>query len=321
MARAPTTLATFITFTELADTPPAPPPEMALRLRDSTGAYSADATFFAAADDCEETCPITMEPLGTPALEGQLFDGAPEINAVRLACGHGCNGMALVYHWMRNHMRCPLCRKGGDFQLAASNFTGGWAAEWERSTREIAKREQLDALRHEEELLRRLLHESLLPDDTDFDMHVVIDVLSLGGPFDAAEPLVMHDIHTVVYFYTADDDDPPRVLHSETVAMFFRDESLASSQSTTRNLCRALSTFHPSHIRLTSFGVQLGGSIRVLASSPLVPMDRLRGGAHVTTEDLDSGGVYRVQGTPGAVPGIGSVCLELPPRVRLIQLT
>ena len=316
-----------MTAETLSDIPPAPPSTQ-LRLLDTTGTYAAEATFFTAPVHCEDTCPITMEPLG--ASDGDvLFEDAPNLNAARLACGHCFNGKALVCHWMRNHMRCPLCREGGDFRLAALNFTGAWAVEWERKSRELAKREQLEVLRREEDIVRRLMHESLLPRDSlsiEFETHVVIDVFSLGDmPLsvggDDTEPFVVHEMQTVVYFYTTEDGAPPHVLHNETVAMGFRDEYLASSPSTTRNLCRALSCFLPSHVRLTSYGVQLGGGIHILANSPLIPMQVLRHGADTSAMDPESGGVYRIQGTPGEIPGIGSICLDLPPRVRLIHLT
>jgi hypothetical protein len=336
MTRPAPTLAEFIVPPELlmpaepetgtlADTPPAPP----VRLFDTTSTYATPVTFFAAAPDCEETCPITMEPLGAPAVDGAerdvLFEDAPELNAARLPCGHRFNGLALVHQWMRNQMRCPLCREGADARLSAANFTGAWAVELARRTREAAKREQLETMRHEEDVLRRLMHESLgLAAEFSISpaMHVVIDVVSLGGaPRDEAEPLVVHEMQTVVYFYAAAEDGaPPQVLHSETVAMGFREDYIASSPATTRNLSRAITCFRPSHVRLTSFGVELGGGIRVLANSPLIAMDALAHASVAAVPDPDSGGVFRVHGTPGDVPGIGSICLELPPRVRLIQL-
>jgi hypothetical protein len=345
MTRPPATLAEFIVPSELqmtaepepealADTPPAPPPTPPVRLFDTTSTYSTLVTFFAAERDCEDTCPITMEPLGAPAIEGAehdvLFEDAPELNAACLPCGHRFNGVALVHQWMRNHMRCPLCREGADFRLSAANFTGAWAAELARRTREAAKREQLAAMRQEEELLRRLMHESLgvgLASEFSVSpaMHVVIDVFSLGDaprpPGDDAEPLVVHEMQTVVYFYTAAEDGaPPQALHSETVAMGFREEHLASSPVTTRHLNRALACFRPSHLRFTAFGIELGGGVRILANSPLLAIDALAHGSPAAVCDPDSGGVFRVHGTPGEVPGIGSLCLELPPRVRLIQL-
>jgi hypothetical protein len=68
-----------------------------------------------------ETCSITLEPLGTnpdtllgvPIGPKMVPHGSrPTLTAARLPCGHCFNGMALIVHMAKNSMQCPLCRQG-----------------------------------------------------------------------------------------------------------------------------------------------------------------------------------------------------------------
>jgi len=66
-------------------------------------------------DDGEE-CPISQESISTYDLEflaGCTFrPDHPDYRKMTLECGHGFSAMALTYHFFKNGMQCPMCRKG-----------------------------------------------------------------------------------------------------------------------------------------------------------------------------------------------------------------
>lgn len=41
-----------------------------------------------------------------------ILEHQPHLTKATLACGHGFNGMALLYHFAKNSMTCPCCRAG-----------------------------------------------------------------------------------------------------------------------------------------------------------------------------------------------------------------
>lgn len=66
----------------------------------------------------DEECSITLEPIGEYSLPF-LPDGVrsviptqPALAKASLPCGHGFSALALLYHFAKNSMTCPICRAG-----------------------------------------------------------------------------------------------------------------------------------------------------------------------------------------------------------------
>jgi hypothetical protein len=81
--------------------------------------------FLVECTNADEVCSITMEPMAqTPAMPGVSKDTVPlakypHLTTAELECGHRFNAMALIVHFARNSMQCPLCRAGApDAKLA-----------------------------------------------------------------------------------------------------------------------------------------------------------------------------------------------------------
>jgi len=70
------------------------------------------------AKDPEETCSITLEPIEEPTeihgfkIEVSPRELFPQHKCIQLSCGHRFNGMAVIIHFARNCMMCPMCRAG-----------------------------------------------------------------------------------------------------------------------------------------------------------------------------------------------------------------
>ena len=83
---------------------------------DARTGHSQPVVLFAPEDS--SLCSITLEPLAvnTPMwgldLKAGPVSAHPTLMAVRLKCGHCFNAMALLIHFAKNTMQCPLCRRG-----------------------------------------------------------------------------------------------------------------------------------------------------------------------------------------------------------------
>jgi len=87
-----------------------------------TNKYKQHVTFYApTTDEGADMCSITLEPVGhnPETLLGVKIGSAvvplkskPTCVAARLSCGHCFNGMAVLVHFAKNSMECPLCRCG-----------------------------------------------------------------------------------------------------------------------------------------------------------------------------------------------------------------
>ena len=127
------------------------------------------------ADGNEVVCSITYEPIGSldayvpfapPGLPP--LSGHPSLTCGKLSCGHKFHASAILVHYMRNGMRCPLCRAGQDalpcsesfpknepwFQTTAANIAADIAVEMETHRQEDAETARLMMLDQVEVMVR-----------------------------------------------------------------------------------------------------------------------------------------------------------------------
>jgi hypothetical protein len=77
-----------------------------------------------------EECSITLEPIRDyrlpflpPETPSCVVVDEPGLSKASLPCGHGFNAMALIYHFAKNSMTCPICRAGHHHaQMAAQSI-------------------------------------------------------------------------------------------------------------------------------------------------------------------------------------------------------
>lgn len=74
-----------------------------------------------------EECSITLDPISDyrlPFLPQEVpscvMTGEPGLTKASLPCGHSFNAMALLYHFTKNSMTCPICRAGHPHAQMAS---------------------------------------------------------------------------------------------------------------------------------------------------------------------------------------------------------
>ena len=66
----------------------------------------------------DEECSITLESIPDyrlPFLQdgpNSVLETQPNLTKASLPCGHGFNALALLYHFAKNSMTCPICRAG-----------------------------------------------------------------------------------------------------------------------------------------------------------------------------------------------------------------
>jgi hypothetical protein len=65
-----------------------------------------------------EICSITLDPIQeNPTIcdfqiSGTPLQSKPNHSCIQLSCNHRFNGMALLIHFAKNSMTCPMCRSG-----------------------------------------------------------------------------------------------------------------------------------------------------------------------------------------------------------------
>lgn len=71
--------------------------------------------------DSTEECPLTLNPIQNdelPFLQGVTFSKSyTNHKKMTLPCNHSFGAMALIYHFARNKVECPLCRAGKSHRL------------------------------------------------------------------------------------------------------------------------------------------------------------------------------------------------------------
>lgn len=75
----------------------------------------------------EEECPVVMETMANYRAPfapdaSSWFEDSPELSKATLPCKHSFSSMALLFHFARNHMCCPVCRQGHDEPMSPQSF-------------------------------------------------------------------------------------------------------------------------------------------------------------------------------------------------------
>jgi len=123
-----------------------------------------------------EVCPITHEPMGSPSYTVPYYQGSkkrrkkqaeeegcppvlskhPHLQCAQIVeCKHSFDARALMIHFLRNSMTCPLCR-AGDPSIVMSASATFPREEWLLSIEKQIKRQ------NQPEVSRVIIHDSVL---------------------------------------------------------------------------------------------------------------------------------------------------------------
>jgi hypothetical protein len=107
-----------------------------------------------------EQCPLSMEPIeecGLVSVEEKFpFKDFPDLTVAVLPCGHRFNCLSIMYSFMYNGMKCPVCRSGSDAIMDFKSVNCRWA---ERFNAEIAAKKRanmMEALEENERVAEQL---------------------------------------------------------------------------------------------------------------------------------------------------------------------
>lgn len=101
-----------------------------------------------------EECSIGLEPIASfrlsfmpPDHKGCVIEDQPALTKASLPCGHGFNAMALLYHFAKHSMTCPICRAGHAKvqmgELSIPSHVRAWFARHLEGVRADENREQI----------------------------------------------------------------------------------------------------------------------------------------------------------------------------------
>lgn len=103
----------------------------------------------------EKQCPIACESYEKATLDflgddASFISGYPEYCVVKIeACGHMFSAMNLAYHFLTTHMKCPMCRTGGDRTASMGSMPFHLRSHFKKQMVIVEQREIL-AMRREE---------------------------------------------------------------------------------------------------------------------------------------------------------------------------
>lgn len=219
----------------------------------------------------DDECGIGMEPIGEyrlewlpPTIPHCVLEDAPSLTKATITeCGHGFNALALLYHFLKNEMTCPFCRRGH----ARARMS------WESLPPHLrlAMRERLEKTRWEE---RR---EQTDADAADVQMLVVLDLSNPMGLTGEVNPAATAFAHLnrqslILYAYTGEDSAAPLMVQEIALDTSISSDGtlrlssyLHSMRELTRNL--RLLPVRTSRFELVVASRRRGGGVLVLYRS------------------------------------------------------
>lgn len=264
-----------------------------------------------------ETCVITGEELSLNTLQAceneSLFEDQPRLSAVALPCAHKFNALALVYHWLYNTMRCPLCKAGQDSALAKGSFSSPWALRCEQEIQAKHKQQYLFRMQDEDNSVAEFLfnsHLGVLPELTlsravgelrgDFIMQAGELMPAAAEYADDTIPLSQfaYEVCTAVYLFGNSGQNglrmtTLRLLMRPSDGLLNRDNFI-TLYAHSRALCRALASQRPTHLRFVTYACNPGGGVTQLGASPLLDVESLEGSPPIVFTDEASDTVFTV---------------------------
>lgn len=107
-----------------------------------------------------DTCPLTMGPAAEDELDFlpgvSYLPGLPHVRLMTLPCRHSFGAMSLVYHFARQNMLCPCCRRGVDAPIAAASIPQHFRAALTRRVDEAARDERRELMEADADAAREL---------------------------------------------------------------------------------------------------------------------------------------------------------------------
>jgi hypothetical protein len=159
-----------------------------------------------------ETCPITCDEIGCPdtvvpyAPAGlKPLKAYPDLSCAQLACGHRFHAPALLVHFMRNSLTCPLCRAGAN-TLPTKSSLPIRLEPWFRQT--------YDAISLDIEAEEQLAVESDQATAREYVLEQTRSLLRTLPAHDVVQLLHMDevDVSATVFFYRLSSESPVRLL-------------------------------------------------------------------------------------------------------------
>lgn len=156
-----------------------------------------------------ECCPVTCDAIGSggvphvPSGVRSPLAGFPELTCMQLPCGHRFEGTAVIVHFLRSAMQCPLCRAGVGERMDPVRSLRG--ERWlQTATRSIAMADATEARVPAEDRHMMLLLELLQQEAMEAS-----GVSGVAALYDAQEerPLLVH-----IALYARADSPFPRIV-------------------------------------------------------------------------------------------------------------
>ena len=164
-----------------------------------------------------DTCPLTMGPAAEDELDflpGVTYlQGLPHVRLMTLPCQHAFGAMSLIYHFARQRMLCPCCRRGVDSPVSSACLPQHFRTAMKQRVDASALAEQREQLEEDAESARLMqVNAQPLEDDSQaLPIVVVIAPEALPGLLLDCFPRLesARAVNLSVFAHRADSDLPP----------------------------------------------------------------------------------------------------------------
>lgn len=187
----------------------------------------------------DETCPVTLEKMSEYDLDFlpnvTFRKGCPEYRKLTMQCGHSFSAMALLYHFRKNSLSCPMCRKGTNQKLHHACIPFHFRASL---LHKLAQDEAQE--REEQERTDFAAALSFFSDDVSSTSLVLRELLS--------------NVDLILYFYSGDDLVPCSIHRYSMVSSSFSELTdfrlsfLLTHQCARQLRCNMRQLFEPSNM-------------------------------------------------------------------------
>jgi hypothetical protein len=133
----------------MPDAPPAAVERIPVNLRTEGSLDTAKwITGILSVPSPDEECPLTLDKMSDYSLEflpDQAFmDRLPGYRKLTLPCSHSFSAMAIVYHFARNNLQCPMCRSGHMERMSDSCIPSHIRVPFLEHLRKVRAEEQIE---------------------------------------------------------------------------------------------------------------------------------------------------------------------------------
>ena len=205
----------------------------------------------------EDYCHISMEFMKDTEIEVipqiQFFPHQPDYRKALLPCGHSFGAMPLMFYWLRESMRCPVCRFGIDSKMCVTNMHPSYVSQLRDILDQAEELDEQDNIQEEQDRLNEMVLSEYQ--------------LFLDNPDALLDQVSQLEISASIYFYKC-ERMPGEQVPSREIPLRLSENSFVPvdnndfmidfyiQRNHVREICKTIRTYKPEFIQFTFHSAQ-----------------------------------------------------------------